>query len=148
MGPGTKLEAQFSVQEVISNFRVECSLQRVRLWHKNSHQYLMFFAPGTEGNPGQYKEFDMMHFSDGKSKSKLEVKIIAQALDKYESDEIAGLTRPVDKAALRGLKYLTIKFESKQDRDLFVSKARYNGVTDGFVPLSLSFEQPSEESSL
>ena len=137
MGPGITLQAQFSVQEVYSNLQSECSYQRVRLWHKNQHQYLMYFSPVL----GQHREFDMMFLTDAKVKSKLEIKLTVQSSRNNGGDSNAiGLTRPLDMKALQALKYLMIKFDRKEDRDAFVSKARYNGVNDSFVPLSVTFD--------
>ena len=85
----------------------------------------------------------MMFLADARQKSRSEVKLLVQSPSLQGEGEMPGLTQPVDRDALSRLEYLVIKFLNPEDRDAFVSKARYNGVSDGFSPLPLPFEQSS-----
>lgn len=145
MGPEVKLQLQVPVQSIMekryeeSKPNKESQLQYLRLWQAVGRQTCMFFANLSSK---KYREYRMENFRPIESKSKTTIKlehhlpgmvrrksssksplIIAQ-LSSQEQARSDCYTEQNDTA---DLDYLSIQFDSGEDKDAFLREARFHG---------------------
>lgn len=144
MGPDLKLHLQVPVQSIMakryeSKPSEESQLQYLRLWQASGRQTLMYFA---NVSPKKYKQYRMENLRPVESRSKITIKLESHLpgmvrrrssskspliIAKGSAQGQANFGGYTDEDDMADLDYLSIKFDSAEDRTAFLREARFHG---------------------
>lgn len=145
MGPDVMLQLQVPIQSIAakryeeSKATKESQLQYLRLWQAGGHQTLMFFANLTSN---KYRGYSMENLRPVESKSKITIRLDVHlpgmvrrrsssksplAIAKASIQEQARFGVYSDESDMTDLDYLSIEFNSADDRTAFLREARFHG---------------------